>query len=263
MARAYHIAYYDHNIANQTFPQPTLYDTSPDDVANMVSFMVNLLQEENKRRETQNWQNAISEHEKHIQENINKRAIGKPLPIPAYLPARSLSPADLEAVKQACLTELVQNGHAAVIQVIADFVQFCELLARPENHVLTQSSQFVETEVNTYPTQEMINQMAKEIGRLPRFQAYARIIDENQNEQIVSNHRIQTHPLPEIINPDMVTQAIANGHRLGKDRDKIEEEIRARQSRWLRGTTPPETKEQEKPGETTQLIFPFDTFIQS
>ena len=44
----------------------------------------------------------------------------------------------------------------------------------------------------------------------------------------------------------MVSQAIANGHTLGKDRDKIEEEIRARQSRWQRGTTPPETKEQEK-----------------
>jgi hypothetical protein len=138
------------------------------------------------------------------------------------------------------LAELVQNGHGAVIQVIADFVQFCELLARPENHVRTRSSQFVETEVNTYPTQEMINQMAKELTNLPRYQAYIKIIEEIQDEQLVSTHRIKTKSLPDITNTHMVSQAISNGHTLGKTRDDIETEIRERQNRWGRGSAPPQ-----------------------
>jgi hypothetical protein len=235
MARAYNIAINGQSIANQTFPQPTLQGISSDEVANMVPFMAHLLQEEKERRETQIWQQKIAERKKRIQKNIDKRYIGKPLPVPQYLPARSLSPTERETIRQACLSELIQNGHGAVIQVIADFVQFCELLARPENQVLAYSSQFVETEVNTYPTQEMINQMAKEIGKLPPFQAYTRIIDANQNQQTVRTHRIKTNPLPEITNTHMVSQAIANGHTLGKDRDAIEEEIRERQSRWRPG----------------------------
>ena len=241
MGRAYHIALNGESIANQTFPHPTLPGISSDKVANMVSFMVHLLQEHKERKETQQLQWYLNEHEKKIQEEIDKKYIGKMLPIPTHLPSRAFSLAEREAIRQACLTELVQNGHAGVIQVISDFVQFCELLTRPENHVRTRSSQFVETEVNVYPTQEMINQMSKEITRLPPFQAYTKFIDISQNE--VSIHRIKTNPLPKITNTYMVDQAMANGHTLGKDHDAIEEEIRERQNRWLRGaSSPPQTQ---------------------
>ena len=89
----------------------------------------------------------------------------------------------------------------------------------------------------------MTNEMAQELGKLPRFQAYVKIIDEVQDEQIVNTHRIKTNPLPKITNTYMVDQAMANGHTLGKDRDAIEEEIQERQSRWLRGaSSPPQTQ---------------------
>jgi hypothetical protein len=85
--------------------------------------------------------------------------------------------------------------------------------------------------------------MELELSRLPRFTAYAKIIQEENDRQTVKTHKIETHPLPAIINFVGEWQAIANSQSLWKTRDAIEEEIRARQSRWQGGSNPPTDRE--------------------
>jgi hypothetical protein len=108
--------------------------------------------------------------------------------------------------------------------------------------VKTQSSHYEETLKVERPQHDLVTDMVLELSRLPRFNAYAKLIDESEGRQVVRTHRIQTHPLPDIQNLDMVAQAIRIGHRLCKERDEIEAEIRERQARWLRSATTPTTR---------------------
>jgi hypothetical protein len=102
------------------------------------------------------------------------------------------------------------------------------------------------------PQHDLVTDMELELSRLPRYQAYAKIIQEENDRQTVKTHRIETHPLPPIINFVGEDQAIINAQSLCKTRDDINVEIRVRQSGWLRGTTPPQTKEEEKTIEIVQ-----------
>ena len=95
------------------------------------------------------------------------------------------------------------------------------------------------------PQHDLVTDMELELSRLPRYEAYAKIIDDIQDKQIVCPHRMQTHPLPEITNPDMVDHAIANGHTLGKKREEIEAAIRQRQNRWRGGSGPSTRRRRE------------------
>jgi hypothetical protein len=104
-----------------------------------------------------------------------------------------------------------------------------------EEPVKIASNRYEETLRVERPQHDLVTDMELELSRLPRYQAYAKIIDESQDRQLVRTHRIQTHPLPERTNMNMEAQAIAKGHLLGKKRDAIEEEIRERQSRWRPG----------------------------
>ena len=158
-----------------------------------------------------------------------------PMP-PDGLRQRVLTPTEIKVMKNACLTEV--NGHPA-LTAIKDFEEFCKLLARPENHIMIPGTQFIETQVNTYQTQEMTNQMAQELTKLPRFIAYARIISEVAGKQIVGNHLMQTLPMPKITNVNMESVAIANGQTLCKLREDIKADIRERQTKWRRGPEPP------------------------
>jgi hypothetical protein len=107
------------------------------------------------------------------------------------------------------------------------------------NPIKIPSGKYVETLRVERTQQDLNNEMANDLAKLPRYQVYTKLTDESQGTQIVQTHRIQTHPLPAITNADMEAQAIANGHTLGMERDEIDAEIRARQSRWGRGGSPP------------------------
>jgi hypothetical protein len=78
---------------------------------------------------------------------------------------------------------------------------------------------------------DMSDEMAQELSQLPRFTAYAKIIDD----KTVSTHKMQTLPLPNV-NQEPVAQAITNGHNASKDREAIEAEIKERQDRWRPGS---------------------------
>ena len=85
-----------------------------------------------------------------------------------YLPARVLTPAERQTLTDACLTELPKS----VLATLHDFVTFCQLLRQPENHVRSETGQYVEKEVNTYTTAEMRNQMVQELINLDPHNAY-------------------------------------------------------------------------------------------
>ena len=134
-------------------------------------------------------------------------------------------------LKNACLAEL--SGSSA-LTVLNDFVRFCDLLARPENHVQVPSTQYIETQVNTYCTQEMINQAAKEITRLPRGAAYATLLQEVNDTQIVRIVKIQTARIAEAKTLTGAGEIVKkNAIRAGilRKRSDIDNEIIMRQAR--------------------------------
>jgi DNA-binding protein H-NS len=89
--------------------------------------------------------------------------------------------------------------------------------------------------------QDLVNEMALKLSRLPRFTAYAKVIEERNGEQLVHTQEIQT------LKPPPVQQSIATieprllaaSHKLCKERDAIEDEIRQRQDRWRNRRPPP------------------------
>ena len=83
------------------------------------------------------------------------------------------------------------------------------------------------------PVHDMTDEMAQELANLPRFTAYAKVIQENKGEQTVWKGKIKTLPLPPWQeSPEIESHVIESGHNFCKERTQIEEEIRQRQERW-------------------------------
>jgi hypothetical protein len=96
--------------------------------------------------------------------------------------------------------------------------------------------------------QDLINEMAIELGRLPRFNAYYKIIEEREGRQRVLSGEMQTLPLPkETFTGDLIGYTKDNGYNFCKERDAIEAEIYERQERWRRVETPPQDKPPDTP----------------
>lgn len=60
-----------------------------------------------------------------------------------------LDAAQRQAVRNACIEE-IKNGPQVVYEVagtIDEFVRFCVLLAKPENHIRVPSGQYIEKQV--------------------------------------------------------------------------------------------------------------------
>jgi hypothetical protein len=144
-------------------------------------------------------------------------------------------------LKNICLHEFSQcdqntwNAYGT-LQVIDDFVQFCRLLSKPENHVKTRSSQYIEKLVNSRTFIDMNHEMAHELIKLPRYTAYAKIIEERGGDQtvIAPKFRAQKPPsVPHGRNRDIRDRALELTHSFYcKERTQIEEELRHRQKNW-------------------------------
>src|SRR4051812_5077820 len=162
-------------------------------------------------------------------------------PIPVDLEPRVLSTGEIETLKNICLHEFSQcdqntwNAYGT-LQVIDDFVQFCRLLSKPENHVKTRSSQYIEKLVNSRTFIDMNHEMAHELIKLPRYTAYAKIIEERGGDQtvIAPKFRAQKPPsVPHGRNRDIRDRALELTHSFYcKERTQIEEELRHRQKNW-------------------------------
>jgi hypothetical protein len=88
----------------------------------------------------------------------------------------------------------------------------------------------------------MTDEMAQELMRLPRYTAYAKIIEDQDGEQRVKMQEIKTYPLSalpekpkeyfEQVKEIFETNPIKSGYAIAKE--QIEAEIRQRQEQWLR-----------------------------
>lgn len=118
---------------------------------------------------------------------------------PALLEARVLSAYEIEDVKRACIQELRQANPETrnVAATIDEFVQFCALLSRPENHIQVPCGQYIEREVRARQEADMSNEVARKLTELPKYTAYAKIMKEIEGEHIVWKGKIQTLQLKE------------------------------------------------------------------
>jgi hypothetical protein len=245
MSRACDIALYGQKVADRTFPQPTLQGVPPSQVAEMVTFMAQLFEEEERQRLKQREQQSRTEHETHVQQEFSRRFGLKSLPVPAYLPTRVLRATDRAMVIKACQSELRRTREGAgVLKVVDDFVGFCELLHRPENHIWVQSTQYIEKEVNTYTTAEMRNQMAQELINLQPHYAYMKSTWKGKIQTLdvsVEPGALLSAGRGDLVDVRMTARRNALSVGILRTRGDIEEEIRERQDNWRRrpGNEPP------------------------
>jgi hypothetical protein len=171
------------------------------------------------------------------------------------LPPRVLRPDEIETIKEICYTELLHDPRTGTkdadeLIFVTELDEFCHLLQKPENHIKVPSGQYVEKPVHVRPVHDMTNEMAQELTNLPRFTAYAKVIQENNREQKVIKRKIKTKesPRPSVQLGDLfqfISQIERNAVDFGyvKPRKQIEEEIRRRQERWREGISeePPPT----------------------
>ena len=218
-------------MADATFPQPHQPDAA-ETVAALTKEVEDIAVEQPLRFKEQ----SSAEFDRRIRKLYHELFIAKiAYSPPDMLSVRALSATEQTALKNACLREL-DGSHA--LQACTDFVQFCDLLIRPENHVQVPSTQYVETQVNTYTTQEMINQMAKELIDLPRFTAYAKVVQAVNDTQIVRKAKIQTFALAKpqkLADVGGIARQNAIRQRILRKRSDIDKEIIMRQAQWRRG----------------------------
>src|SRR4051794_17160949 len=82
----------------------------------------------------------------YLQKQFADNVARLPAIIPADLPPRPLTPEEQDILRAYCQNTLEHHA-PEVLTVIADFVEFCELLALPEYHVKTASGQYIERQV--------------------------------------------------------------------------------------------------------------------
>jgi hypothetical protein len=207
MRRACDIARYGVKVADITFPQPTLKETStsfmltwqpqpgfktigvPEVVSSMVEW---LLRGEVEREE--GWKKERLQRIKEAEEGERRAlAVMGNAQLPDNLKARVLSGNERDMLRSACRDECGRYAYGkAVLNVIKAFVYFCELLARPENHIKVRSGQFVEKPVRSRTEIDMVNEMARELVGLPKYTAYARVAQNIAGEQKIWKGKIRT-----------------------------------------------------------------------
>jgi len=145
------------------------------------------------------------------------------------------------------MQESIQKGTSTktLFQIFDELADLCSLLQQPENHIKIASGQYVEKQIHVRPVHDMTDEMAQELSNLPRFTAYAKLLQVTENvrtfrertrvftEQIVWKGKIQTLPLPPLT-IESEKYATLLGQNLSKKRTEVEAEIRERQEPWRR-----------------------------
>ena len=187
MLRACDLVAFGEVVADRTFPQPTLPGATPLQVSAVVTALMVLLMEAQGKANVSQDQEWERYKEKLVRECLWKydglfhlqvyQAEGRVHMrhmVEHSLPARVLTAEERKTLIDACLTEL---AHAkSVLATLKDFDTFCQLLRQPENHVMSATPVYAEREVNTYTTQEMTNQVARELMNLLPRTAYAKVV---------------------------------------------------------------------------------------
>jgi hypothetical protein len=141
-------------------------------------------------------------------------------------------------------------GQMFELQRIAMWLFYLAGAGLQQQPVRLQSNKYDETLKVERTQQDLINEMAIELGRLPRFNAYYKIIEEREDRQMVVSGKMQTLPLPaETVRADADIMTIAKKavHPLCKERTKIEAEIYERQEKWRRIESSQQDKQPDTP----------------
>jgi hypothetical protein len=247
-ARACDIFLYGKRGADLSFPQPTLQGVSSSQVEQMVDFMVKLLEGDERQKKNQRRQARYAKHEQkvlyeleHDQELHNKFLS---VPITSLAP-RLLSRNEIDLTLQACRDQFLHydreksgNLVQGTLKAIEDFVQFCTLLGKPDNHIKVPSGQYIEREVITRSFLDMEAEMAWELTNLPKHTAYVRLTQERVGTHIVVKGKMMTYELPRVPagqDTAQIERRILNqtSSLYCKERKDVEQEISQRQKKLL------------------------------
>ena len=241
--RACDIVVFENRVADITYPQPTIEGTTQEEVGALIESLVAL-------QRLAEIKTAYSEDQERYHSMINYFHEGRSGD--GNLSARILKTEESEILLEECI-KLIEDdqsddyGYGVKVSKTAmdKFVRFCELLSKPENHVLVPTGQYIDRAVNTRTIADMTHEMSQELTGLAPYTAYAKFIQEEDGKKSVWKGKIKTLPLLPKSKLDITTRdIIENTHILYcKERTLIEEETRLRQENWRKqsGDNPPPT----------------------
>ena len=234
--RACDKVYLGSEVAAYTFPMPA-DKTQLQGIDALTDLLTDVLKEQlaeynaEKRRE---YDEEVRKEREEIEQECTEKMAKVLIPPPAYLPARIVDETERSLIIDACYEELSTGKEVgwnadAPLAMIQEFVDFCLMLSKPENHVLIPSGQYVEKQVNTRTERDMADEMARNLRDLKPHTAYARVLVESDGRTQVMKRLIKPPaPLPTFAGE----AALQLPPGVYKDRVQIEEEIRQRQAKW-------------------------------
>jgi hypothetical protein len=207
--RACDIVRYGQKVADLTFPQPTLPGVTSKRIADAVNWMVSLLQKLTDPDGEKEYIELLAYYEYQLRKNSDEKFSKQIIPMPD-IHRNELTYNEIEALKAACLKELRQGGWnpQPTLDVIRDFVEFCDLLMQPENHINRLPMQYVKKQANTRQVVDMENEMAQELMKLKPGTAYARLIRNEGGEYEVVTRKIKTQPLSKVDDADVRSETV-------------------------------------------------------
>src|SRR5690349_5525520 len=117
-------------------------------------------------------------------------------------------------------------------------MQFLQLLAKPESHVLVPTSQYVLNPSFTRTSGDMAAQMVQELVSLNPKTAYAKILSGKDGEE-VRKPKITTKAPPNPSGGVSMEEAISSTRRqYCIHRDEIDAEIQRRRTAWREAARP-------------------------
>jgi len=90
-------------------------------------------------------------------------------------PPRILAEGEIEIIMDICYKDLLVEGTS--LERLNEFIELFTLLSQPQNHIKVPSGQYIEKAVSVRLVSDMTNEMAQELIKLPRFSAYAKVIE--------------------------------------------------------------------------------------
>ncbi len=218
---------YGKEFADRSFPDP-----SNSDYSSVVSALVWLFEEHEtkliKKLEDAEEVKKREYIEKHCAESVEKIVVSPP----EQLTPRVLDSAQIRTVRDACI-EAIKHSPQAVYEVagtIDELAVFCELLAQPDNRIKARH-------INTRAEADMVNEMARVLTSIPKYTAYAKVVQEKTGEPIVWKGRVQPTKLSDVSAGAPETARLAIEKRAldyTRPREEIREEIARRQEKWRR-----------------------------
>jgi hypothetical protein len=155
------------------------------------------------------------------------------LAIRPVLTARVPNESERKTLRRVCKEKLWEGGQGGIAATIDEFARFCDQLAKPENHVRVRCGQYIEKQVPTRQESDMVNEMARVLTSLPRYTAYARVVEEKNGEASVWKGKVEKLARAPDDALEKARKAVEENVRdYSRPREEIRAEIGKRQEKW-------------------------------